>query len=327
MATPSPAVSFTDIQQDVQKVRQTLSDLKGILDQLNKPRSVVCIVNNVTDEPLTFSSGTNDHGGFATSPPPVINARSAAAFGAQSSSGALFTGTEGRVRYAGPDGMGVTFHWDDPWAGGNSSDASLDGNFGRYVAWSETGSGDSGAQTQFVLLQMPFEIHGAIRDHWVATGGVTGFLGVPTTNETGTPDGVGRFNHFNGASIYWTPSTGAHDIRGLIRDKWASLGWETSFLGYPITDEMGSPDNVGRYSHFQKNGIDGAIYWTPAVGQPHEVHGDILAKWKDLGWETGQLGYPITDEMADPGVPGGRVSRFQHGSLHWTPDRRIVVGS
>jgi uncharacterized protein with LGFP repeats len=50
------------------------------------------------------------------------------------------------------------------------------------------------------------------------------FLGYPVTDETGTPDGIGRFNHFsNAASIYWTPSTGAWSIHGAIRDKWASL--------------------------------------------------------------------------------------------------------
>jgi hypothetical protein len=313
-------VTITDIQQEVEAVRKTLGDLKTIDDQLNKPRSVVCAINNSTDSVLTFASSNCDHGGFATTPAPFINAKESKAFGAQSSSGAQFTGTEGRVRYTAADGMGVTFHWDDPWAGGNSSDATLDGNYGRYVTWSETGSGDQGAQITFILAQLPFEVHGDIRNHWQATGGINSPLGLPSTDETGTPDGVGRFNHFNGASIYWTPTTGAHDVRGLIRDKWASMGWETG-LGYPVTDELGSPDGVGRYSHFQH----GVIYWTPVVGQPHAVYGDILKKWQEMGWEMGSLGYPTSDEMDDPGVPGGRVNTFQRGSLHWTKSGGVVV--
>ena len=48
----------------------------------------------------------------------------------------------------------------------------------------------------------------------------------------------GRFTHFdNGGSIYWTSWTGAHEVHGRIRDHWESLGWEWSWLGYPITDE------------------------------------------------------------------------------------------
>jgi uncharacterized protein with LGFP repeats len=51
---------------------------------------------------------------------------------------------------------------------------------------------------------------GAIRDKWLALGGPSSFLGQPLTDELGTPDGVGRFNHFQGGSIYWTPTIGAH---------------------------------------------------------------------------------------------------------------------
>ncbi|TVT17458.1 hypothetical protein FNH05_36025, partial [Amycolatopsis rhizosphaerae] len=79
---------------------------------------------------------------------------------------------------------------------------------------------------------------GAIRDRWAALGWEAGPLGYPTTDELATPDGVGRYNHFSGpGSIYWSPNTGAHGIYGAIRDKWASMGWETSPLGYPTSDE------------------------------------------------------------------------------------------
>jgi uncharacterized protein with LGFP repeats len=157
------------------------------------------------------------------------------------------------------------------------------------------------------------EVHGAIRDHYNILGGPGSFLGLPTTDETGTPDGVGRYNHFQGGSIYWTPSTGAHAVEGAIRAKWASLGWERSFLGYPVTDETGTPDGVGRFNYFQ----GGSIYWTPSTGA-HAVHGAILAKWASLGWERSFLGYPVTDETGTPdGV--GRFNYFQGGSIYWTP--------
>ena len=82
-----------------------------------------------------------------------------------------------------------------------------------------------------------FEVHGDIRAKYNALGGANGLLGLPVTDETGTPDGVGRFNHFQGGSIYWTPSTGPMMVRSSIRDVWAAQGWETGPLGYPVADE------------------------------------------------------------------------------------------
>ncbi|HWD03344.1 MAG TPA: nucleoside hydrolase [Amycolatopsis sp.] len=162
-------------------------------------------------------------------------------------------------------------------------------------------------------------IYGAIRSKWAAMGWERSVLGYPTTDETGTPDGVGRYNHFsrNGGSIYWTPSTGAHAIYGLIGAKWAAIGWERSALGYPTTDESGTPDGIGRYNHFSRNG--GSIYWTSATGA-HAIYGLISAKWAALGWERSVLGYPITDET---GTPDG-IGRYNHfsrngGSIYWTP--------
>jgi uncharacterized protein with LGFP repeats len=101
----------------------------------------------------------------------------------------------------------------------------------------------------------------AIDDKYAALGGLGGFLGHPQ-DETGTPDGIGRFNDFEGGSIYWTPQTGAHEVHGDIRNHWASIGWENSFLRYPVSDER--PDGAGRFSMFQ----GGSIHWTPdgAIG-------------------------------------------------------------
>jgi hypothetical protein len=106
-----------------------------------------------------------------------------------------------------------------------------------------------------------FEIHGDIYKKWVQMGREN--YGLPLTDETATPDTVGRYNHFtDGKSIYWHPTTGAHAIYGGIRALWSSLGWERSELGYPTSDEMNAPDGIGRISYFQQK----AIYWTAAAG-------------------------------------------------------------
>ncbi|MDQ6838598.1 MAG: sugar dehydrogenase, partial [Actinomycetota bacterium] len=151
----------------------------------------------------------------------------------------------------------------------------------------------------------------AILAHYLALGGPSGLLGFPVTDETGTPDGIGRFNHFaDYGSIYWTPTTGAWSIHGGIRDHWAALGWERSPLGYPVTDETGTPDGVGRFNHFAD---DGSIYWTPARGA-WSIHGAIRDRWAALGWERSALGYPTSDEFA---IPGGRQNNLVSGIISW----------
>lgn len=109
-------------------------------------------------------------------------------------------------------------------------------------------------------------VTGAIRDKWIQLGAATSFLGEPLTDESPTPDGIGRFNHFQGGSIYWTLGTGAHDeVHGAIRDKWASMGFERSFLRYPTSDEEDAPG--GRISHFE----GGSITWTQEGGAVSSV--------------------------------------------------------
>jgi hypothetical protein len=113
-----------------------------------------------------------------------------------------------------------------------------------------------------------FAVWGLIGARWLEIGGEQ--FGYPVTDETPTPDGRGRFNHFRAfrpdssvigdSSIYWLPETGAHEVFGAIRDKWASMGWETSPLGYPITAE--EDFQGGRIQRFQ----GGALFWTPQGG-------------------------------------------------------------
>lgn len=153
------------------------------------------------------------------------------------------------------------------------------------------------------------KVVGLINAKYVAMGGCQSFLGKPITNERGTPDNRGRYSVFDNGSIYWTADTGAVEVHGVVRDKWRDLGWEAGPLGYPITDEQGTPDRAGRYSVFEH----GSIYWKADLGA-HEVRGRIRDAWRDAGWEAGSLGYPISDEHD---VPEGRQSDFEHGSITW----------
>jgi len=147
----------------------------------------------------------------------------------------------------------------------------------------------------------------AISDKYNSLG--TGFLGAPTGPETSTPDSVGRFQHYQFGSIYWTPQTGAHEVHGAIRDKWATLGWERSFLGYPTTDEFQTPDLIWENNRFQ--------------------HGSIL--WSRIGWPTQTGAQPHTAGqpnslsgsspfwglLANPGFEGRAVKSVYFFAGNW----------
>jgi len=133
-------------------------------------------------------------------------------------------------------------------------------------------------------------------------------LGAPTTNELATPDGVGRYNHFERGAIYFRPDLGPHEIHGEIWKLWTDLRREQGNLGYPTSDEIGTPDRVGAFSNFER----GSIYWHPRLG-PHEVRGAIRGRWAAQGYERGPLGYPTSNEYLVPN--NGARSDFEHGSI------------
>jgi uncharacterized protein with LGFP repeats len=173
-------------------------------------------------------------------------------------------------------------------------------------------------------------VHGAIYDKYRALKAEAGFLGYPVTDETGTADRKGRFNHFERGSIYWHPATGAFEVHGSIRAKWQALGSEA--FGYPVTDETATAGGQGRFNHFRDvlHGgatADASIFWSQDTNA-HVVRGAIRRRWAELGWENSYLGYPVTDEggWTDPETQNtGLVSHFQRGAIAWTADTQDVL--
>ena len=161
------------------------------------------------------------------------------------------------------------------------------------------------------------DVSGAIEVEYLALGGPSSFLGLPTTNEKSATDKVGRYNYFKGGAIYWTPSTSAHEVHGTIRSRWVQLGAYAGVLGYPTQDQENTPDVIGSYSAFQ----NGDIYSSPSTGS-HEVYGSILAAWASIGYENSRLGFPTSGEKA---VPGGRRNNFQGGFIVWRPETGAVI--
>lgn len=94
--------------------------------------------------------------------------------------------------------------------------------------------------------------------------GTSSWIGQPTIAEQVCSDGIGHYRHYQNASIYWTPNTGAHIVKDYIRGAWAEQGWERGKLGYPVTDELVIEGTNGRsrYNRFE----GGEICWTPEGG-------------------------------------------------------------
>ncbi|NAZ85495.1 hypothetical protein GTR00_05165 [Kineococcus sp. T90] len=154
-------------------------------------------------------------------------------------------------------------------------------------------------------------MQGAIQQRWNTLGGAGGVLGPHLTCELPTTDDTGRLTHFQSGSIYWSPATGAWDVRGLIGQRWSTLGAERSWLRYPTTGE--TPVRGGAFTHFQ----GGSIYFSPTTGA-REVRGAIREGWGRLGWENGYLGYPVSDEK-NTGSFRGAYQDFQGGTMYWAP--------
>ncbi|WP_431950656.1 LGFP repeat-containing protein [Nocardia lijiangensis] len=154
-------------------------------------------------------------------------------------------------------------------------------------------------------------VGGSIRNKWDSLGSENGVLGYPVTGEFATPGRPGRFNHFQGGSIYWSLGTDSHRIGGAIRDKWGAYGWEGGALGFPLTDEATAAKDNGRYNLFE----GGAVYWSARTGA-HAVWGAIRDDWVRAGGENGRYGYPTGDEYD---YQGGKAQDFQGGRITWTP--------
>jgi len=75
--------------------------------------------------------------------------------------------------------------------------------------------------------------------------------------------GAGKYVDCQHLSIYSSPATGTHEVRGAIRDCYRKNSW----LGFPVSDQENTPDGKGSQNRFEH----GTIVWYPGqepVAQP-----------------------------------------------------------
>jgi uncharacterized protein with LGFP repeats len=158
-------------------------------------------------------------------------------------------------------------------------------------------------------------VRGNILAKWRQWGAESGALGYPTGDDAAAPNG-GYLTTFRGGTVYWSPATGAKVVRGAILERYVAAGGPAA-LGYPSTDDVAAA-NGGARVELQ----GGAIYWSSTTGA-HVVRGDILARWRQWGAESGALGYPTGDETAGP--DGGYLTTFRGGTVYWSPGTGAAV--
>lgn len=111
---------------------------------------------------------------------------------------------------------------------------------------------------------------------------------------------------FDTNRIVWSPDVDQNrgrQIGGQILLKWLNYGVTPSLtdvnppsdergrLGYPVTSE--EPAVGGRYNNFQF----GAITYQFGASSAYATWGDIRNSWAQSGYETGQYGFPSSNEM------------------------------
>jgi uncharacterized protein with LGFP repeats len=155
------------------------------------------------------------------------------------------------------------------------------------------------------------EVHGSFYGFWGANGWENGQLGFPTSNERPASGGV--FQSYEGATLYWSPGTGAHSISGDFYTAWDAKNWERGPLGFPA----GEPAAAAAGGTFQRF-AGGAIYdeANPYI-DPVTVSGAFYGYWAARGYERGYLGYPWDEEYSSGS--GVVWQSFAGGTLYWSP--------
>ncbi|MCF2530901.1 FG-GAP-like repeat-containing protein [Yinghuangia soli] len=128
---------------------------------------------------------------------------------------------------------------------------------GGYINTFGTGSGAATAAITHLDSVGTHYLSGEMYRRYAELGGPDN-VGYPSLDQSRTAPQPGLYVHLrwpgnssDTASLYWsqTLGTSAKLIMGTIRSKWASLGWENGWLGFPVSDEYSVAN--GRRSDFQ----------------------------------------------------------------------------
>ncbi len=205
------------------------------------------------------------------------------------------------------------------------------------TATDHDGAADTDTVTITITTSYPYPWTQAIVDKYLELGGSDGVLGSPISDEqTGDSSFTGTIctyiNFENGTIEYHTNGNYEGQVFTIINplfEKWASLGYGTSDLGYPISDisdiETSIYGTQFQYQNFEGGSLEYHLSGGYA-GQVFEIHGEIFNKWKSMGYAQSVLGLVTSDEReatqsgAQAFSTTGRVNDFEGGHIHWHRD-------
>jgi hypothetical protein len=154
-----------------------------------------------------------------------------------------------------------------------------------------------------------------IRQKWASIGWERSALGYPVFDTLPTPDLSGVYNLFERGAIYHSAASGTHVIAGAIRDEWASLGWEKSFLGFPTDDGPVTGDGRANVQRFQK----GVIADGRRVTGVQALDKRFSDGWFAHGGPTYLLGLPTSESRrVGTTLNNHRIVEFENAVLQST---------
>jgi hypothetical protein len=143
-------------------------------------------------------------------------------------------------------------------------------------------------------------------------------MGKSTSGVLAAPNG-GYYQNFQDATIYWSSSTGAHELHGPILTKFLSAGGVAK-LGYPTSDVTNVTNSagqvVGSYATLKN---DAAVYYQNRASQAYAISGPAYNQWLNNGGVFGferifglpfgqPQGFPTSDSIH---FANGQVGYFQ----------------
>ncbi len=146
---------------------------------------------------------------------------------------------------------------------------------------------------------------------WNTWGGAGGPLGVPTASQRCDLVPTGCSQVFSGGTVFWSPSTGAQAVGGLILTRWKASGGPGAGIGYPTSTVLGCASS-GCTQTFQS----GVITWSSTTGA-QLVGGLIYNRWKAVGGVAAGIGYP-TATVLSCDATAGCAQPFERGLITWS---------
>ncbi len=172
-------------------------------------------------------------------------------------------------------------------------------------------------------------------------GGTSGTLGFPISSELNAGpsqrDTTGKYQRFEGGSVYWSRQTEAHPVCGEIGELHNNLNGVAGRLGFPLSHELpagaSSQGTTGVFQRFEGTWdyseeinappvrhFGASVYWSQKYGA-HPTWGGIGEYYEHLGGTTSTLGFPTCAEMEIDAPLEGTTGWYQHfegGDIYWS---------